>query len=519
MKVMRSNRSDGQTNKSNLIDSVSHSHWQHPRHLNSTISYYESRKRKYTDQDSKTSTTTSNDKHLGQRRSLTPTPSPPCLCDDYLLKKRRHSSFQQGKSNYTHSSPHNITQSQQQQQQQQQQQRYVLVTGGAGYIGSHTVLELLHADYSIVVMDNLVNANLEALARVEYLAGKSIYFVEGDITCENDLEKVFQEFHFWAVIHFAAIKAVGESTRIPLEYYHNNVTGSLHLFRVMNRYKVKNLVFSSSATVYGEPDMMPVNETASLGPVTNPYGRTKLFVEEMLRDVCASDPEWNVCLLRFFNPVGAHPSGLMGECPQGIPNNLLPYVIRVLQGHLPYVQIFGSDYDTVDGTGVRDYIHVCDLATGHVAALKKLEGEEDEMKKGSTLTASSSVASSPTPHSTASLSPPSTSSSPLPSSQQQQQQQQQLQGGHCVAYNLGTGVGYSVLEIINAMEKATQRTIPYKIVDRRPGDVGVCTADATLANRELGWKPLYTMDDMCQDMWRWTRRNPNGYDGPLIDGD
>ncbi|KAI8086435.1 UDP-glucose 4-epimerase [Halteromyces radiatus] len=403
------------------------------------------------------------------RRSLTPLPSP-----SLLNTKRRHSQQHLLSTPYT--------------------KKHVLVTGGAGYIGSHTVLELLNANYSIVVMDNLVNANLEALARVEYLSGKSIYFVEGDVTCEKDLEKVFEAFPFWAVVHFAAIKAVGESTQIPLTYYHNNVTGSLLLFRMMDRFKVKNLVFSSSATVYGEPEMMPVNETASLGPVTNPYGRTKLFVEEMLRDVCDSDPDWNVCLLRFFNPVGAHPSGLMGECPQGIPNNLLPYVIRVLQGHLPCVQVFGSDYDTVDGTGVRDYIHVCDLATGHVAALKKLEEE-----------------------STTNLSSP---SSPSPSSFTTKPiLKQEVRRGKCVAYNLGTGAGYSVLEIIYAMEKATQKKIPYKIVERRPGDVGVCTADATLANKELGWKPLYTMDDMCQDMWRWTRRNPNGYDGPLVDDD
>ncbi|ORX47724.1 UDP-glucose 4-epimerase, partial [Hesseltinella vesiculosa] len=293
--------------------------------------------------------------------------------------------------------------------------RHVLVTGGAGYIGSHTVLELLQAGYSIVVMDNLVNSNLEALKRVEQLTGKSIYFVHGDVTSEQDLENVFQQFSFWAVVHFAALKAVGQSTKIPLDYYHNNVTGSLHLFRTMDRYKVKKLVFSSSATVYGESDTMPVNETTSLGPVTNPYGRTKLFVEEMLRDLCQADSEWQVCLLRFFNPVGAHPSGLIGECPQGVPNNLLPYVIRVLQGHLPFVQIFGSDYDTVDGTGVRDYIHVCDLATGHVAALQKLEVSHQG-------------------------------------------------AGRCMAYNLGTGTGHSVLQIIDAMQKATQKQIPYKIV-------------------------------------------------------
>ncbi|KAI9305013.1 hypothetical protein BJ944DRAFT_180735 [Cunninghamella echinulata] len=406
------------------------------------------------------------------RHSLTPLSSY-SLSEQFLLRKRR---FSQQSNNTNQYSSTTTTPINQYHHHNSQQQKYVLVTGGAGYIGSHTVLELLKANYSIVVLDNLVNANLEALARVEYLSGKTIYFMEGDVTNEKDLEKVFNQFQFWSVVHFAAIKAVGESTQIPLDYYHNNVTGSLHLFRMMNKYKVKNLVFSSSATVYGEPEMMPVNETASLGPVTNPYGRTKLFVEEMLRDLCNADPEWNVCLLRFFNPVGAHPSGLIGECPQGVPNNLLPYVIRVLQGHLPFVQVFGHDYDTVDGTGVRDYIHVCDLATGHVAALKKLE---------------------------------------LASLKQCQQKEQQK--GECVAYNLGTGAGYSVLEIIQAMERVTQKKIPYKIVDRRPGDVGICTADATLANKELNWKPVYNMDNMCEDMWRWTKRNPNGYDGPLID--
>ncbi|KAI9252843.1 UDP-galactose 4-epimerase [Phascolomyces articulosus] len=346
-------------------------------------------------------------------------------------------------------------------------QKYVLVTGGAGYIGSHTVVELLTAGYAIVVMDNMCNSHLEALRRVERLAGRPVQFFKGDVTCVSDLEKVFSLYNFWAVIHFAAIKAVGESTRIPLDYYYNNVAGSLQLLRVMKNFNVKNLVFSSSATVYGEPDICPVDETARVGPVTNPYGRTKLFVEEMLRDLCNSDPEWNVCLLRYFNPVGAHPSGLIGEHPQGIPNNLLPYVIRVLQGRSPFVHIYGSDYDTVDGTGVRDYIHVCDLATGHVAALKKLD-----TKPG------------------------------------------------CVAYNLGTGIGYSVMEIVKMMEKVTQKEIPYKIVDRRPGDVAVCTADASLANRELGWYPTRRMEDMCEDMWRWTRKNPMGYDGQtLLDED
>ncbi|RCH88480.1 hypothetical protein CU098_002735, partial [Rhizopus stolonifer] len=339
----------------------------------------------------------------------------------------------------------------------------ILVTGGAGYIGSHTCLELLNAGYDIVVMDNLINANKEALHRVEQLAGRPIVFMKGNVTHESDLEDIFQHYQFWAVIHFAAIKAVGESTRIPLDYYHNNLTGTLNLLRVMKRHNLKQLVFSSSATVYGEPEMMPVNETARLGPVTNPYGRTKLFAEQILHDLYLSDPEWNVILLRFFNPVGAHNSGMIGEHPHGVPNNLLPYVVKVLQGHLPFVHVFGNNYDTVDGTGVRDYIHVCDLATGHLAALNKLEE-----KPG------------------------------------------------CKAYNLGTGAGYSVLEIIQAMERATHKKIPYKIEQRRPGDVGTCTADASLANQELGWHPIYSMDDMCQDMWRWTQRNPNGYDGELL---
>ncbi|ORY95745.1 UDP-glucose 4-epimerase [Syncephalastrum racemosum] len=289
-------------------------------------------------------------------------------------------------------------------------QKYVLVTGGAGYIGSHTVIELLNAGYAIVVLDNMCNSHLEALRRVEKLAGRPVEYYEGDVTCPSDLDRVFCLYNFWAVIHFAAIKAVGESTKIPLDYYYNNVTGSLNLLKTMDRFGVKNFVFSSSATVYGEPDAVPVNESARLGPVTNPYGRTKLFVEEMLRDLCASDPEWNVCLLRYFNPVGAHPSGLIGEHPNGIPNNLLPYVIRVLQGHLPFVRIYGDDYDTVDGTGVRDYIHVCDLATGHVAALRKLEEKP-----------------------------------------------------RCVSYNLGTGEGYSVMQIVKAMERVTKHPIAYKV--------------------------------------------------------
>ncbi|GAB5587665.1 hypothetical protein Unana1_02565 [Umbelopsis nana] len=344
--------------------------------------------------------------------------------------------------------------------------KYVLVTGGAGYIGSHTVLELLSCNYEIVVIDNLVNSNLEALRRVEKIAGRSINFHECDITSEEQIDAVFQQYKFWAVIHFAALKAVGESVQIPLKYYHNNLTGSLNLLQVMEKHGVKNMVFSSSATVYGEPETTPVRESARLGPVTNPYGKTKLFIEEILRDQCNADSDWNVCLLRYFNPVGAHVSGLIGEHPQGIPNNLLPYVNKVIQGHLPHVQVFGNDYDTIDGTGVRDYIHVCDLATGHVAALKKLEKKP-----------------------------------------------------RCVAYNLGTGVGYSVMQIIKAMERVTGTHIPYKLTERRPGDIATCTADATLANRELEWFPTRTMDEMCEDMWRWTRRNPNGYDSPMLESD
>ncbi|KAJ2955992.1 hypothetical protein NQZ79_g8096 [Umbelopsis isabellina] len=344
--------------------------------------------------------------------------------------------------------------------------KYVLVTGGAGYIGSHTVLELLSRNYEIVVVDNLCNSNLEALKRVEKLAGRSITFHRADITVEEQLVQVFSMYKFWAVIHFASLKAVGESMKIPLDYYHNNLTGSINLMRVMQKFNVKNMVFSSSATVYGDPEYTPVGESARLGPVTNPYGKTKLFLEEMLRDQCIADPDWNVCLLRYFNPVGAHPSGLIGEHPQGIPNNLLPYVNKVIQGHLPHVQVFGEDYDTIDGTGVRDYIHVCDLASGHVAALKKLEKKP-----------------------------------------------------RCVAYNLGTGVGCSVLQIIKSMERVTGIHIPYKVVDRRPGDIATCTADATLANRELEWFPSRTLDEMCEDMWRWTRRNPNGYDSPMLESD
>nr|CAG8526302.1 2033_t:CDS:2 [Entrophospora candida] len=336
--------------------------------------------------------------------------------------------------------------------------RYVLVTGGAGYIGSHTVLELLKDGYNVVVVDNMSNSCIESLIRIQKLTGRSIKFHNENILDEQTLTKIFEKYNIWAVLHFAALKAVGESMKIPLDYYWNNVTGSLNLFRVMERFGVYNIVFSSSATVYGDPDMIPVNEKSSLGPVTNPYGKTKLFIEEALRDMCNANKKWNAVILRYFNPTGAHPSGIIGENPRGVPNNLMPYVSQVVQGRLPYVKIFGNDYDTIDGTGVRDYIHVCDLATGHVAALRKLKI-----------------------------------------------------GPGCVAYNLGTGVGYSVLQIINAMSRACGKEIPYKIEDRRPGDVGTVTADASLANVELGWYPNYNLDQMCQDLWRWTNSNPSGY--------
>ncbi|CAG8595505.1 24747_t:CDS:2 [Cetraspora pellucida] len=338
---------------------------------------------------------------------------------------------------------------------------YVLVTGGAGYIGSHTVLELLICGYNVVVVDNLSNACEESLIRVQKLARRPLKFHHANILDEKTLIPIFEKYNIWAVLHFAALKAVGESTKIPLDYYWNNVTGSLNLFRIMERFGVYNIVFSSSATVYGHPDTIPVNEKCSLGPVTNPYGKTKLFIEEAIRDMCAANNKWNAILLRYFNPTGAHPSGIIGENPRGIPNNLMPYVSQVVQGRLPFVNIFGGDYDTVDGTGVRDYIHVCDLATGHVAALRKLK-----IKPG------------------------------------------------CVAYNLGTGVGYSVLEIIQAMSRACGKEIPYKITKRRPGDIGVVTADASLANVELGWYPKYNLDQMCQDLWRWIESNPLGYPEP-----
>ncbi|MBM7654406.1 UDP-glucose 4-epimerase GalE [Neobacillus cucumis] len=334
----------------------------------------------------------------------------------------------------------------------------VLVTGGAGYIGSHTCIELLNAGRDIIVVDNYSNSKPESLKRVKELTGKDFAFYEVDLLDRIGLEKVFAENQIEAVIHFAGLKAVGESVSIPLHYYHNNITGTLILCEVMKQFGVKNLVFSSSATVYGMPERVPIQEDFPLG-ATNPYGRTKLMVEEILRDLYVSDSEWSIALLRYFNPIGAHESGRIGEDPNGIPNNLMPFITQVAVGKLKQLQVFGSDYPTVDGTGVRDYIHVVDLAIGHLKALEKI----------------------------------------LPSTGVE-------------AYNLGTGTGYSVLEIVTAFEKASGVEIPYKIVDRRPGDVAVCYADPAKAKNELGWTASRGIAEMCEDSWRWQKNNPNGYE-------
>ena len=334
----------------------------------------------------------------------------------------------------------------------------VLVTGGAGYIGSHTCIELLNAGHEIIIVDNYSNSKPESLERVKELSGKDFAFYEVDLLDRIGLEKVFAENQIEAVIHFAGLKAVGESVSIPLHYYHNNITGTLILCEVMKQYGVKNLVFSSSATVYGMPERVPISEDFPLG-ATNPYGRTKLMIEEILRDLYVSDPEWSIALLRYFNPIGAHVSGRIGEDPNGIPNNLMPFITQVAVGKLKQLQVFGSDYPTVDGTGVRDYIHVVDLAIGHLKALEKI-----------------------------------------------------LPATGVEAYNLGTGTGYSVLEIVAAFEKASGVDIPYKIVDRRPGDVAVCYADASKAKNELGWTASKGIAEMCEDSWRWQKNNPNGYE-------
>ena len=336
----------------------------------------------------------------------------------------------------------------------------VLVTGGAGYIGSHTCLELLNAGHSVTVFDNLSNSSEESLRRVADLTQKEIVFVKGDVLDDDALARVFAQSKFQSVIHFAALKAVGESVSKPLDYYHNNITGTVNLCHAMQNAGVKNLVFSSSATVYGLPKSLPLTEQSPtlIHEVTNPYGRTKLMLEFVLRDWQTANPDCNVALLRYFNPVGAHESGQIGEDPNGIPNNLLPYVSQVAVGKLEQLGVFGGDYETPDGTGVRDYIHVVDLALGHVLALSKL-------------------------------------------------------ATNCgvVTYNLGTGIGYSVLDIVKAFGAASGKPIPYQIVDRRPGDVAACYADPALAKAELGWEAQRGLEEMCADGWRWQSQNPDGF--------
>ncbi len=336
-------------------------------------------------------------------------------------------------------------------------ERKILVTGGAGYIGSHTVLELLMNDYDVTVVDNLSNSNKESLNRVEELTGKKIKFYNVDLLDIDSLDNIFHKNTFNSVIHFAALKAVGESVELPVKYYENNIVGTINLIKAMQKHNVKNFVFSSSATVYGDPKEVPIKESASL-TATNPYGWTKLMMEQILSDTYNADKDWNVGILRYFNPVGAHKSGNIGEDPQGIPNNLMPYISQVAIGKREELNVFGDDYKTKDGTGVRDYIHVVDLAKGHLAALDKLNEKI----------------------------------------------------GYQV-YNLGTGEGYSVLELVKAFEKASGKKVKYKIVGRRPGDIAECFADPTKAKKELKWEAKLGVDEMCEDSWRWQSQNPNGF--------
>ena len=334
----------------------------------------------------------------------------------------------------------------------------ILVTGGAGYIGSHTCIELLNAGYDIVVVDNFYNSKREALRRIAELSGKSFPFYECDIRDAEKLDSVFKAEKIDAVIHFAGLKAVGESCMKPIEYYDNNVNGTLVLCNVMRKNGCKKIVFSSSATVYGMNNVSPLKETMPTGGTTNPYGTTKFMIELILQDVCKADPEWSVCLLRYFNPIGAHASGRIGEDPNGIPNNLMPFITQVAIGKRECLSVFGNDYPTPDGTGVRDYIHVVDLALGHVKAVEKVEGSLG-----------------------------------------------------CSVYNLGTGVGYSVLDVVHAFEKASGIKINYQIAPRRPGDIAVCYSDPSKAAEELGWKAERGIEQMCADSWHWQSTNPNGY--------
>lgn len=337
--------------------------------------------------------------------------------------------------------------------------RCILVTGGAGYVGTHTVVELVNAGYDVVIIDNFVNAFSESIKRVQEITGKELKCFSVDLLNKDAIKDVFSKHDFYAVVHLAALKAVGESVQIPLRYYHNNIMGSINLLECMKEHGVWNFVFSSSATVYGVPNYLPINEEHSVGDgITNPYGRSKFFIEEIIKDLCKAEKKMNAVLLRYFNPVGAHKSGKIGEDPQGIPNNLMPYILQVAVGRRSHLNVFGDDYDTIDGTGVRDYIHVVDLAVGHVSALKQFENSCG-----------------------------------------------------CKIYNLGTGRGYSVLEMVKAVEKASGKPVPCKIAPRREGDVGAVYSDASLAKKELGWTALRGLDEMCEDSWRWQSQNPEGF--------
>ncbi|UTP71926.1 UDP-glucose 4-epimerase GalE [Alteromonas sp. LMIT006] len=334
----------------------------------------------------------------------------------------------------------------------------ILVTGGAGYIGSHTLIQLIEHGYSPVVFDSLVNASILALERVEQITETTIPFVQGDIRDENSLRALFEQYEFQSVIHFAGLKAVGESVANPIMYYENNVFGSMQLFKIMSEYQVRNIVFSSSATVYGDPVSLPLHEAMPTGVPTNPYGMSKLMIENILKDLHVSDNDWRIVNLRYFNPVGAHSSGLIGEDPNGIPNNLMPFIAQTATGLRQELSVFGNDYDTHDGTGVRDYIHVVDLAFGHIQALKKIESERGVW-----------------------------------------------------TVNLGTGMGYSVLDMVKAFEQASGKMVPYVIVDRRPGDVAACYADPSYAKKVLNWEAKRDLNDMCRDTWNWQSKNPQGF--------
>ena len=332
----------------------------------------------------------------------------------------------------------------------------ILITGGAGYIGSHTCVELLNAGYEIIVVDNFSNSNPEVINRIKKVTGKDFIFFEVDLLDQEAIEDIFNKYKIEAVIHFAGFKAVGESVEIPLAYYHNNITSTLLLCSIMQKFNVKKMVFSSSATVYGDTDLVPIQENSPLS-ATNPYGYTKLMIEQILQDLSNSDDSWSIALLRYFNPIGAHESGLLGENPNGIPNNLLPYISKVASGEINFLNVFGNDYPTKDGTGIRDYIHVVDLSLGHVKALNKV-----------------------------------------------------LRSKSIEAYNLGTGNGYSVIEVINAFEEASGKRVNYKITSRRPGDIAISYADPQKAQKDLDWKAMRSLDDMCRDAWNFVQKNPNG---------